>query len=143
MQSKFKMAFLFAVGFMLGIAAAGLAIHHCFNRSCSHLNDADFLLKRLSSKLDLTAEQKTQVGALLKEEMPKAEALHQETREKFKALADSFNTRLKPLLSGVQQQKLDVMTARWNEHNQKRGGFFGCGGNGLFPYSSPIPATVK
>jgi hypothetical protein len=143
MQSKFNMTLVFAVGFLLGLAAAGLAIHHCFNRTCSNSSDADYLLKRLSSKLDLTAEQKTRVAALLKEEMPKAEALHQETRVKFKALADSFNSRLKPLLSGAQQQKLDAMAARWNERGQKRGRFFGCGDNGPFPYSSPVPASVK
>jgi len=143
MRPGIKLALIFALGFLLGMAATGLLIHHCFNRSCSNTGKADLILKRLSSKLDLTAGQKEQVALLLKEELPKADALHQETRGKFKALADSFNTRLKPLLSGDQQKKLDEMTARWNERGQSRGSFFGCGGTSPFPYASPLPSTVK
>ena len=142
MISKLKLASIFTVGFLLGGAATGWAIHHCFKRSWSNMNNADYLLGRLSSKLSLTAGQKDKVAALLKEEMPKRDALRKETREKFTALAESFNTRLKPILNPDQQRTWDGMCARWKGCSGGKNPLLGCGGPASMG-SSPLPATVK
>ncbi len=123
-----KWALLFIIGFLLGMSVAGWGIHHCFEKSRMNMGNADYILNRLSSKLDLTDDQKGKVAALLKEQLPKAEVLHKETQDKFKSLRDSFNTSLRPLLTPEQQRKLDALTARLNAKESERGFFFGCGG---------------
>ena len=106
------------------------------------MNNADYLLDRLSSKLSLTADQRDKVSALLKEDMPKRDALRKETREKFTGLADSFNTRLKPILNADQQKKWDEMCARWKACSGGKYPLLGCGGPASMGLT-PLPVTVK
>jgi len=135
MQPWIKTTVIFLIGFSLGVAGTGLAIHSFFHpHHPPGLADADRILKRLSSRLDLNADQKTKTEALLKQELPKGEALHQESDAKFDALRASFNTQLRVLLNPDQQKKLDEMVAKW-EKREKDEGHFGCG-------SGPVSAAA-
>ncbi len=134
MKPWVKSAAIFAAGFLLGIAAFGLVIHHCFGHMGGGPPNSDMILKMLSSKLSLTADQKEKVSALLKEEQPKMEALHQESQTRFKAQRDSFNTKLRLLLNPEQQKKQDEMIAKWESRDHgKDCRPFGCGLMGLTP----------
>lgn len=137
MKPWIKTAAVFLLGFLVGIAAAGVTVRQCFLHGPS--NDPRVVLQRLSSKLNLTEDQKPKVEALIKQEMPKGEALRQETRDKFKALKNSFDAQLRPLLSPDQQKKLDRMNARWQK-GRNGGHFFGCSGPG--PGGAPPPASA-
>ncbi len=127
MKPWMKTALTFLIGFLLGVAATGLVIHHFFGpHHPPGVADVDRILRRLSSRYDLTADQKEKVAALLKQELPKTEALRKEGEVKFKALRDSFNIQLRALLSPDQQKKLDDMLAKWEQKQKERPRFFGC-----------------
>lgn len=133
MKPWIKSAAIFAAGFLLGVAAFGLVVHHCFKRFGPPPN-SEVILKMLSSKLSLTPDQKGKVSDLLKEQTPKMEALRQESQDRFKAQRDTFNAKLKLLLNPDQQKKLDEMTAKWESRDHaKNCSPFGCGPMGLTP----------
>lgn len=133
MKPWFKIAAVFGAGFLLGGASFGLVIHHSFKRFNGPPNP-DAILRMLSSKLNLTPEQKDKVAVLLKEETPKMEALHQESQDHFKSQRDSFNAKLRPILNQGQQKKLDEMIARWESRDHDKNWHpFGCGAMGLTP----------
>jgi len=134
MKPWIKMAAIFAAGFLLGGAASGLAIHHCFRHFGGGPPNSEAILKMLSSKLSLTAEQRDKVAALLKDHSPKMEALRNKTHDDFKAQREAFNLKLRPLLNPDQQKKLDEMTARWNKRESGKNCYpFGCGTAGQTP----------
>jgi Spy/CpxP family protein refolding chaperone len=66
-------------------------------------------VEHMSKHLDLTAEQKTKVEALFKEQDEKLKIIHEETR-----------TRLQEVLSKEQMTKMDDMKKQRHEKWQKR-----------------------
>jgi len=122
------------IGFLLGIAATGLALPHFFHpHHHPGLADADRILKKLSSKLNLTQDQKTKAELLLKQNLPKGDALRREDEAKFDALRSAFNTQLRAILNPDQQKKLDDMVAKWENREKEDGHSFGCGPMGPTP----------
>ncbi len=127
MKSWIKTSLTLLIGFLLGVTATGIVIHHFFGpHHPPGIVDADRILKRLVSRYDLTEDQKGKVSVLLKQELPKTDALRKEGDEKFKALRDSFNSQLRALLTPDQQKKLDDMVAKWEQKQKERSHFFGC-----------------
>ena len=127
MKPWIKTLLILLIGFLLGVTATVLVIHQFFRpHPPPGVADADRILKRLSSRYDLTADQQEKVAALLKQELPKTEALRKEGDQKFKALRDSFNVQLRALLNPDQQKKLDDMLAKWEQKQKERSRFFGC-----------------
>jgi len=68
-------------------------------------------VERLTKNLDLTAEQKTKVEALFKEQEGKFKTIHEETR-----------TRLQEVLTKEQMTKMDDMKKQRHEKWQKKHG---------------------
>jgi hypothetical protein len=127
MKPWIKTAFTLLIGFLLGVTATGLVIHQYFRpHHPAGLQDADRILKRLSSRLDLNPGQKEKVALLLQQELPKSGALRKESDVKFKALRDSFNTQLRAILDAGQQKKLDDMVAKWEQKQKTEARFLGC-----------------
>lgn len=114
MRTFFKNAAIFSLGLLSGVTATGLALRHCYEPPPT--SNPDQVLDRLSDKLDLSDDQRGKVSALLRQELPKGEALHEETHKKFKALRDSFDEQLKPYLSPEQQKRLEIMSKQWEGH---------------------------
>ena len=107
------------IGFLVGVAATSAAFRLCFHpHHPPGAADADRVLKRLDSKLNFTADQRDKVAQLLKQELPKADALRKEGDVKFQALRNSFRTQLRTLLTPEQSKKFDDMTAKWDQHNK-------------------------
>jgi hypothetical protein len=127
MKPWLKTFLTFLIGFLLGVAATGLAFRFCFHPHPPGGADADRVLKRLDSKLGFTADQKEKVAALLKQELPKADALRQEADGKFQALRESFRDQLRPLLNPDQLKKFNDMTAQWDKRQKENSRFLGCG----------------
>ncbi len=61
----------------------------------------------LLSELNLTAEQKEKVKAIMVAQKPKIEAIRQEEHAKVKAVFDEAETQIRPILTKEQQQVLD------------------------------------
>lgn len=127
MNTWIKTTAVFAAGFLLGGAATGIGIRHCFQRFHPREVKTDFILNRLSKELDLTAEQKGKVDLLLKAQSPKMDALRKQTQDLFMAQRDAFNAKLRPILSEDQKKKLEAMNARWDGRMEGKGCLpFGC-----------------
>ncbi len=115
------------IGFLLGVTATGLVIHQFFRpHHPPGIVDSSRILKRLVSRYDLNEDQKAKVEVLLKQELPKTDALRKEGDLKFKALRDSFNSQLRALLNPDQQKKLDDMLIKWEQKQKEKSRFFGC-----------------
>ena len=128
MKPWLKSSLLLLIGFLAGVAATGITLRFCFHpHHPPGVADADRILKHLDSKLGFTADQKDKVAALLKEELPKGDALRQETDGKFKALRESFRAQLRALLNPDQVKKYDGMVAQADARMRKQDKFLGCG----------------
>ncbi len=73
----------------------------------------EWRLERLEKRLNLTAEQKPKVEAILKEQREKMRAVHEETQE-----------QLKQVLTPAQAEKFEAMRRerkeRWRQHLRQR-----------------------
>ncbi len=128
MKPWVKNSLLLLIGFLAGVAATGITLRFCFHpHHPAGAADADRILKRLDSKLGLTADQRDKVAALLNQELPKGDALRQETDGKFKALRESFRAQMRALLNPDQIKKYDEMVAQSDARMRKQDQFFGCG----------------
>jgi len=139
MKPWLKTTFIFLIGFFLGVAATGLIFPRVFHpHHPPGAADADRILKRLSSELGLTADQKEKVSALLKQELPKADALRAEGDAKFKALRESFNTQLRAILDPEQIKKHDALMAKWAKRDKEPN----CG-PGLIGTPDPVKTVTE
>src|SRR5690349_11828017 len=119
MKPWLKNSILILIGFLVGVAATGAAFRLCFHpHHPPGAADADRVLKRLDSKLGFTPDQREKVAQLLKQELPKADALRKEGDAKFQALRDAFRSQLRPLLSPDQLKKFNEMAAKWDQHDK-------------------------
>ena len=118
MNTGLKFLAVFICGLLLGGAATGYYIHHCFKRTWVNGGNCDHFLGYLSKKLDLTADQKEKIAAIFKEETPKLDALHKESHDKVWALMEDVTARIRLVLNPDQQKKLDEMKAQWAKHDK-------------------------
>src|SRR5579859_7368043 len=109
MSSTWKYIITFLSGLLLGGALAGFGLHCYIGGKTAHDNDPQHLLERLSKELDLNAEQRDRVSALLKTEAPKMDALRKDMETKSHVLWTHFDASLRPLLTADQNKKLDDM----------------------------------
>lgn len=129
MQPWMKTTALLLIGALLGVAVTSLAFYHfCRPHHPPGAGDTERILSNLSSKLALTADQKDKVAVLLKEELPKTDALRADTDQKFKTLRESFHAKLLPLLNADQQKKFNDMVAQRQKHDAMMDHSFGCSG---------------
>jgi Spy/CpxP family protein refolding chaperone len=66
-------------------------------------------LQHLTKTLNLTPEQKAKVQPIIDQARPQLKAIHQEARQKAKAVMDNTMSQIRPLLTAEQQKKLDDM----------------------------------
>lgn len=117
MSPWLKTTLTFLTGLLLGAAITGLVFHFCFPpHHPPGIADADHILNRLDSKLKFTPDQHAKVSALLNQELPKADAIRQDTDAKFHTLWISFRSQLRPMLNPDQLQKYNEMVAKWDKH---------------------------
>lgn len=82
----------------------GRGKHHLRGHGKHHMT-----LERLSEDLDLSADQKAKVQPIVDQARPQIRAIHEEAKQKAKAMMDNTMTQIRPLLTPAQQQKLDAM----------------------------------
>ena len=74
-------------------------------------------LNHLTKTLNLTPDQQAKVQPILDQAKPQLKTIHQEARQKAKAVMDSTMSQIRPLLNADQQKKLDDLKAA---HQQMR-----------------------
>jgi periplasmic protein CpxP/Spy len=66
-------------------------------------------LDRLTSDLNLTADQQAKVQPIIDQTKPQIKAIHQEAMDKMKTVMENAMTQIRPLLTPAQQAKLDAI----------------------------------
>ena len=125
MRPWIKPAALFLSGALIGSAVTTWGIHCSFENMRHHSGDSGYLLDRLTHNLDLTPDQKEKAAVLVKESIPKMDALRDGLRVQTKAVWDSFDAKLRTILTEDQKKKLDEMERRWRAHQDHGPGFGG------------------
>jgi Spy/CpxP family protein refolding chaperone len=78
-------------------------------------------LARMTESLNLTPDQQAKVQPILDQAKPQIIAIHQEAMQKTRAVVDNTMSKIRPLLTPEQQQKLDAQQkARENVHNAQK-----------------------
>ena len=110
----------FAIALVIGFALGRWQFQSCAQKRWDrHQNKQEWILKKLSSKLNLSTEQRSKVQAILEETRPQMIALREEMFPKFDAIRKSVNQKIRPILNPDQQGKFDQMEARWEERRRQ------------------------
>ena len=108
---------------MIGVVVGAVGAHRIapcyFHRPWGHRDFQARLLERFSSKLKLTAEQRTQVAAILDVKRQKIDALRAEIQPRFKEIRASTAAEIRQLLTLEQQQKFDIMNAEFEAKSKR------------------------
>ena len=113
---------VFILGVLTGVVGTGMALKHGppFGLRGPEGRKA-FIMKRLERKLDLTAEQKVRVAAIVDRRHQKAREQFSRHREALQVfMAQSF-AEIRQELTPPQQVKLDALQAEMEERFRKRG----------------------
>ncbi len=106
-----------AVAFVLGAVAAFAGVRylgpHFFHRGAGDRHFQERLLQQFTAKLHSSPDQRAKVAAILEAKRQKIDALRADIRPKFEEIRTSTRTEIRQLLSPEQQQKFDVMDAKF------------------------------
>ncbi len=107
-----------AVGLLLG-SVLGWWGHRIRAHSWRGEKHYERMLDRFTSKLDLTPEQRSRVGAILQGKRERVEALRSEVRPRFEELRRATDDEIANLLSPEQRVKFETMRTRREERRRK------------------------
>jgi Spy/CpxP family protein refolding chaperone len=105
---KRNLLILAAVG---AIALGGFALVQAQDKAGFGGHGHGNSLNHLTKTLNLTPDQQAKVQPILDQAKPQLKAIHQEARQKAKAVMDSTMSQIRPLLNADQQKKLDDLKA--------------------------------
>lgn len=74
------------------------------------------VMRKLVRDLDLTEEQRPRIEAIVTEIQAELEKFRAQHRPELEAIIDRGLARMRPLLSGTQQEKLDTFSQRLRDH---------------------------
>ncbi len=104
----------FSVSLVIGALIGRWQFQTCMQKKWEHHKDRqEWIIKKLSKKLELSPEQKLKVREVFEETRPQMEALRAEVAPKFDAIRKSVNRKIRPILNVDQQKKFDEIEARW------------------------------
>jgi Spy/CpxP family protein refolding chaperone len=66
-------------------------------------------LERVTETLNLTPEQRAKIQPVIDQAKPQIKAIHQEAKQKAKAVMDNTLAQIRPMLTAEQQKKLDEL----------------------------------
>lgn len=124
MTSSWKQTmFGLVVGLLLGAAATFLALRHGPFRHESHSAEARAtrMVERFTHELDLTADQKAQVMAILDGKRGEIRSLDDEMRPRFQEIRRTIREDIRKILTPEQLAKFEDMEKKRREKHEKRG----------------------
>ena len=129
MRPRLKGALLLLLAFVLGATAGalGFGLYQARTGWWGPRRDAgrfqQIMLKRLTSELDLRADQQTKVEAILRESGEEFARLRQEIRPRFQEIRERSRDRIRTLLDPGQQAKFETLAQDWERRAERwRGG---------------------
>lgn len=132
-QAALILALVATLGALLGILGDRLVASQ---RSSSEPGDAPGRMNgdmmpasrfggRLTERLDLTAEQRSRIDAILAEQQAQARTLTSEYQPQFRALADQTRERIEAVLTDEQREQMRAMRQRMRRPGDMRRGMPG------------------
>ncbi|MGB5747717.1 MAG: hypothetical protein WBM69_12075 [Desulfobacterales bacterium] len=113
--------------FFLGVAAGTLSarFYAKFESRKSHHRPnleqrVDFIMKRLTNDLDLSAAQQKEIRQIVASTEKKVQSIKDEDLPTIRALHDTSIEKIKTSLSPDQREKLDRIHAEWKRRRQER-----------------------
>ena len=79
-----------------------------------------FILERLSKELNLTSNQKTKIGPIVKQMIEKRRAHYKKNRPEVKAIMDQGFSQIKEELNEDQKKKLEAMREKFEKRRAER-----------------------
>ena len=116
------LALVFIVGVLTGVVGTGMALKHGlpFGPRGPEGRKA-FIMQRLERKLDLSAEQKDRVAAIVDRRHEQAREQFRRHRQTLYAFMTQSFAEIRKELTPAQQVKLDAFQAELEERFRKRG----------------------
>lgn len=113
---------VFVLGVLTGVVGTGMAFKHGlpFGQRGPEGRKA-FIMKRLERKLDLTADQKVRVAAIVDRRHNQAREQFRRHRQALQAFMTQSFAEIRTELTPEQQVKLDALQAEMEERFRKRG----------------------
>ncbi len=114
----------FAISFVLGAAFGRFEFsHNMRNRWKDPEARQKWVLKKMTDKLKLSAEQQGKAAVILRDTAPQREAVRDEMKPKFEAIRLQVRERMTPFLTPGQVVQYDEMEKDWQEKHDRRGKF--------------------
>lgn len=115
-----QIAVAFLIGLLIGALAGPFIIRHGFHRNWNRDYRRTHLLKKISSRLNLSPDQEAYVAKIFDANRPKVDAIFTEMRTQLDAVRKETGDEIKKQLSPEQQKKYDdldaEMQARMKRH---------------------------
>jgi hypothetical protein len=113
---KWNQIFLaFLIGLLMGTFAGPFLFHRVMHRHWDRQHRHDRLLKKFSSKLKLSPDQREKISQILDANRPKVDAIFTETRTKLETVRQDTGLEIKKILSADQQKKYDELDIKMKE----------------------------
>jgi Spy/CpxP family protein refolding chaperone len=100
------------------------------------------LLQLFSRKLDLTAQQQTEIGGILEQSHQRMRSLHEQVRPQFEAMRAETTQQIRAVLTPEQAAKFDAMEEKFAKHWSKRRERWRSGYPGGRPASDAPPSNT-
>jgi uncharacterized protein HemX len=125
MRPRLKGALLLLLAFVLGAGtgALGFGLYQTRTGWWGPRRDAgrfqQLMLKRLTSELNLRADQQQQVEAILRESGEEFARLRQEIRPRFQEIRERSRGRIRALLDPGQQANFEKLAQEWERRAER------------------------
>ncbi len=113
------LAAVFCFGLLAGAAAYGLWARQV-HAPRDPAKRTDRILKKLSARLDLSADQQKKIRTLIERRQEYARAAHKKYADKNKAALESTRKEIRALLSSEQKDRFQKMTSEWDARRKRR-----------------------
>ena len=105
----------FILGIGVGTAGARKRAWHRWDPQKRH----EQILKTFSKRLNLTADQQTEIGKILETGHQRMRSLHEQVRPQFESLRAETSGQIRALLKPEQAEKFDAMESEFNKRWDK------------------------
>lgn len=112
-----------SAAFLIGLIVGGVAVgpvRREFRERWEKRSPQERMLARLSSKLQLSSEQKTKLAAIFQAKKIKIDALMAEGRPKFEAIRNETREEIRAILNSDQIEKFNKLDAEMEARFKKR-----------------------
>src|SRR5689334_17524836 len=110
----------FLIGLLMGTVLGAVRARSMFRRPTDPAVRQERMLKKFSSRLDLSADQRQTVGQILNTKRTKIDAIFVQMRPQFEAVRQETSDEIKKVLNPDQQKKYEALDAEMEQRFKER-----------------------